>query len=61
VKVEALMAPPPLHITLNSPIPNLIDIFRVKIEVDKNLIFFLTICLLQIISKHKGKKKIIEI
>jgi hypothetical protein len=61
VKVEALIVPPPPHITLNSPIPNLNDIFRVKTEVDKNLIFFITICLLQIRSKHKGKKQIIEI
>ena len=61
MKVEALMAPPPTHITLNSLIPNLTDIFRVKTEVDRNLIFFLTICLLQIGSKHKGKKQIIEI
>jgi hypothetical protein len=67
VKANSLMAPrpppppPPPHITLNSPIPNLTNIFRVKTEVDKNLIFFLTICLLQIGSKHKGKKSIIEI
>ena len=61
MKVEALMASHPPHITLYSPIPNLIDIFRVKTEVDINLIFFLTVCLLQIGSKHKGKKKIIEI
>jgi hypothetical protein len=62
VKVEDLMAPPPPpHITLNSPIPNLTDIFRVKTEVDRNLIVFLTICLLHIGYKHKGKKKIIEI
>jgi hypothetical protein len=61
MKVEARMAPPSSHITLNSPIPNLTDIFRVKTEVDINLIFFLTICLLQIGSKHKGKKQIIEI
>jgi hypothetical protein len=61
MKVEALMAPTPRDITLNSPLPNLTDIFRVKPEVDINLIFFLTICLLQIGSKHKGKKKIIEI
>ena len=36
--------PSPPHITLNSPIPNLTDIFRVKTEVDRNLIFVLTIC-----------------